>query len=310
MPLFEIEPGLRLRAFRQLRGGGELYEREIEDLLWGGLEEITGDPLFKVARQPAIRGGGRPDVVALTTEGQVVVIEVKRDVDRGQLAQCLEYAGWARTANLDELAGLYHASVEQFFQDWQEFTGTPTPRRIQGSPQLILVARDFHGRTGSAFEYLVENDLPVKLIRVALYEAKDGRRFLDVEGEHEPEQPATPPAGAEIPAIDHTKVDGRRVRIEDLIEAGLLQVDQTLVWPRRNLGDTHYCTVTEDGGVRVGGEDGAVYSAPSSAAIAAAGGGSFDGWEAWRTQEGVLLDELRRQLAQRHLREDLQAASD
>ena len=41
--------------------------------------------------------------MALDKTGRVVVFEVKRDVDRRQLAQCLEYAGWARTTNLDEL---------------------------------------------------------------------------------------------------------------------------------------------------------------------------------------------------------------
>jgi hypothetical protein len=98
MPLFEIQqPGGVLKPFRQLHGGAELYESEIESLLWDSLEDLTGEALFPVARQPNIRGGGRPDIVALTREGRVVVIEVKRDVDRGQLAQCLEYAGWART---------------------------------------------------------------------------------------------------------------------------------------------------------------------------------------------------------------------
>lgn len=67
-------------------------ESEIEDLLWSNLEEFTGEALFRVRRQPTLAGGGRPDIVTLDRQGAVVVIEVKRDVDRGQLAQCLEYA--------------------------------------------------------------------------------------------------------------------------------------------------------------------------------------------------------------------------
>ena len=47
-------------------------------------------------------------------------------------------------------------------------------------PRLILVARDFHGRTESAFEFLIENGLPVKLIRVSVYEDLQDRRFVDV----------------------------------------------------------------------------------------------------------------------------------
>jgi hypothetical protein len=33
-PLFEVQGGHQLVPFRQCRGGVDLYEREIEDLLW------------------------------------------------------------------------------------------------------------------------------------------------------------------------------------------------------------------------------------------------------------------------------------
>jgi hypothetical protein len=68
-----------------------------------------------------------------------------------------------------------------------------TPVRIRHSPRLMLVARDFHGRTGSAFEFLIEHGLPLKLIRVSLYEDLQQRRFVDVEGEHEPQFPTEGP---------------------------------------------------------------------------------------------------------------------
>ena len=59
------------------------------------LEAFAGVPLFPVARQPTLSDGLWPDIVALDDGGHVPVIEVKRDIDRAQLAQCLEYAGWA-----------------------------------------------------------------------------------------------------------------------------------------------------------------------------------------------------------------------
>ena len=46
MPLFEIDEHDELIPFRQLRGGAELYEREIEDLLWDNVEEFSGESLF------------------------------------------------------------------------------------------------------------------------------------------------------------------------------------------------------------------------------------------------------------------------
>jgi hypothetical protein len=187
VPRFEIQGPDELIAFRSLRGGAELYEKEIEDLLWTNLDELLGESLFPVARQPALPEGGRPDIVGLDGQGRVVVVEVKRDVARGQLAQCLEYAGWARTTNLQDLAAMYHGGRNAFFAAWQDFTESEAPPPVGRSVRLILVARDFQGRTGSALDFLVEHGLPVLLIRVALYEDAAGRRFLDVEGDHEPE---------------------------------------------------------------------------------------------------------------------------
>jgi hypothetical protein len=126
MPLFEVSQG-ELVPFRRLKGGEGIYETEIEDLLWANVEEFTGETLFPVRRQAKLPFGGIPDVLALEKSGRVVIFEIKRDVDRRQLAQCLEYAGWARTTSLDELAALYHGGEEAFWTDWQDFTESSTP---------------------------------------------------------------------------------------------------------------------------------------------------------------------------------------
>jgi hypothetical protein len=294
MPLFEIVAD-ELVPFRQLTGGADLYEREIEDLVWENFEELTGETVFRVARQANIRGG-RPDMVALDHDARVVVVEIKRDVDRGQLAQCLEYAGWARTTNLDDLAGLYHRGADDFFVDWQSFTDSAAPVRIRRSPKLVLIARDFHGRTGSAFEFLIENNVPVKLVRIALYEDQAGRRFVDVEGEHEPEFPPDGPEEGGTQTVDPTKIDGRRVRLTDLIDAGLLSPGEPLVWTRPRLGATYRATVTDGGALQL--DDGRQFSSPSRAAMEAAEVPAYDGWFAWRRDDesGASLHDLRLRL--------------
>lgn len=297
MPLYELNQQGELLPFRRLHGGAELYEADIEKLLWDNLDEITGESLFPVARQAQVVGGGKPDIIALDQDGRVVVIEVKRDVDRGQLAQCLEYAGWARTTSLDELSGLYHLGREAFFRDWQEFTGSATPAVINRSPRLILVARDFHGRTASALDYLIEHGLPVQLVPVTVYEDHTGRRLVDVEGDREPILPVALSTDAgQSGTSDRSGVDGRKIRMSDLVEAGLLAAGDELVWERPRLGQRHRAVVTDGGGLRL--EDGREFSSPSRAAITAAGLGAYDGWNAWRVTRkgGLLLNELRRQL--------------
>lgn len=250
VPLFEIKGASDLVGFRTLRGGAELYESEIEDLLWANPDELTGESLFPVARQPILPEGGRPDIVCLDGQCRVVVVEIKRDIARSQLAQCLEYAGWARTTNLQELAGLYHGGHDAFYAAWQEFTESDAPAPIRQSPRLVLVAREFHGRTGSALEFLVEHGLPVLLIRVALYEDAEGRRFLDVEGDHEPDLSNSSADGGG----DVTRIEGRRLRVADLLDAGFLHGGEGLVWRRPRVGKEYRSEITEDGGIRL--EDG------------------------------------------------------
>lgn len=213
MPLFELRDE-GLVPFARLHPGPDLYEQEIEQLVWGDLEAFTGQSLFPVARQAHIAGGGVPDILALDEAGRVMVIEVKRDIDRGQLAQCLEYAGWARLTNLDELASLYdsgsadHKGVEAFFRDWQDFTETATPRTINPQPKLLLVARDFEGRTRSALDFLRENSLPVMVIPVTVYQDASGRRVIDVEADHEPVL-STAGAVAQEPGLSARRVTHR-----------------------------------------------------------------------------------------------------
>ena len=292
MPLFEISADEGLVPFRQLRGGAELYESEIEELLWSDLESFTGESLFPIKKQANIQGGGRPDIVALDGNANVVIIEVKRDVDRAQLAQCLEYAGWGRSTSLDELAGLYHRGAGQFFADWADFTDSDAPVVLTRTPRLILVARDFHGRTESAFQFLAENGLPVSVIRVAVYVDEQGRRFVDVEGDHEPEIGVSP---KQEDSIDYTRLNGRAIKVPDLLDAGLIEAGEAVEWIRPKLGKSYAATVQANGSIEL--SDGRVFGSVSRAAVEAAGIPAFDGWYAWTVVRlGKKLHELRKEL--------------
>jgi hypothetical protein len=86
-------------------------------------------------------------------------------------------------------------------------------------------------------------------------------------------------------------INGRRVRILDLIKAGLLNSGQELVFERPGIGETHHAVVTDNGRIRVA--DGQEFASPSRAADDVSGTGT-DGWYAWRVgDDGPLLDQLR-----------------
>jgi hypothetical protein len=276
MPLFEIGDN-ELIPFRRVQAGPDLYEEEIESLLWANLDSFVGVQLFPLARQPTVGDGIRPDIVALDIDGHVHVIEVKRDVDRRQLAQCLEYAGWARNASLDELAGLFHGGAEAFFAAWTEFTGSDSPRLVQRPPQLVLVARDFDDRTDAALSYLTENNLPITVLGVTIYEDQERRRFVDVMADHELDLPADKEEKRGRSAPTRYEIDGRRIALSDLLDAGLLLAGAALTWIRPRIGATYRATVLDTGQVRL--EDGRTYASPSKAAMEAADVPAYDGWQ-------------------------------
>jgi len=292
MSLFEITGTNGLTPYRLL-SGSELYEQEVEDVFWENPESFLGEGVFRLGRQVCLPMSGVADVVLIDRDGRVIVVEIKRDIDRTQLAQCLEYAGWARSTNLDELAGLYPAGAEAFFDDWRTFTDSVAPRLITGSPRVVLVARGFSGRTQGALEFLAESGVPVTWVPIAIYQDETGRRLIDIEGDFEPLRETDKPLSLEIRARQEVMVNGRRVTIADLIEAGFIEAGATLYWDRPRVGQQLRAVVEPNGSLRL--PDDRAFASPSTAAAEAAGAGSFDGWEAWRvgSPTGRLLKEIR-----------------
>lgn len=214
------------------------------------------------------------------------MIEIKRDVEKAPLAQCLEYAGWARTTNLQELAGLYkvgsgHEGAAAFFMDWQEFTATSTPVTIVSPPRLILVAGGFRDRTRAALELLRERGLPVSLITLSIYKDAESQQIINVDRDHVG-QPGT--SGKTV-----------KVKVADLLGAGLIQPNEKVEFIRLKKREFHFATVLPSGVLQL--ESGELAATPTRAATLATNGGSFDGWLVWHVPrlDGATLDEMRQQ---------------
>ena len=88
-------------------------------------------------------------------------------------------------------------------------------------------------------------------------------------------------------------LDGRRVAIRDLLDAGLLAVGQTLIFDRPRVGRRHTALVEKGGSLLVEGRS---YTTPSRAAATAAGMAAVDGWTVWVTEDGTSLHGLRADL--------------
>lgn len=91
----------------------------------------------------------------------------------------------------------------------------------------------------------------------------------------------------------------RRVRVSDLLDAGLIRAGTKLRFKRKRIGVTYYATVTDKGWIRLE-RDGEEFRSPSRAAMVAAGMRAVDGWRAWAVvDQDRLLDAVRQELLDR-----------
>jgi hypothetical protein len=103
--------------------------------------------------------------------------------------------------------------------------------------------------TSAAIDFLIDNHAPVKVVPISIYEDQQGRKFVDIEAEHEPEFTVGGTEQADV--LDHTKINGRRVRLTDLLEDELLTAGDELYWDRPQLVNRYEATVTETGAIRL-----------------------------------------------------------
>ncbi|MFY1669013.1 CBS domain-containing protein [Plantactinospora sp. WMMB334] len=102
---------------------------------------------------------------------------------------------------------------------------------------------------------------------------------------------------AESPRRRHPLINGRRVRISDLLDAEMVKPDQVLSYRLPHSDQVHKAAITARGRIRL--SDGREFSTPSGAATAVNSGRAVHGWYAWRLDTtGPFLHELRRQLLQ------------
>ncbi|MBF9131872.1 CBS domain-containing protein [Plantactinospora sp. S1510] len=97
------------------------------------------------------------------------------------------------------------------------------------------------------------------------------------------------------PRRRHPLINGRRLRVSDLLDAGMVKVGQALSYRPPHSTAVHKAAITDRGRIRL--SDGREFSTPSGAATAVNSARAVHGWYAWRLDaDGPFLHDLRQQL--------------
>ncbi len=129
----------------------------------------------------------RLDLLALSKDGHLVVIENKRDKSgREVVAQVLMYASFCSTLTAEQVVDLYgkysnkeYDNARNEIHDFLEMDDADIIL-AEGDPKIIIVSRTFENEVLSTAQWLNGKDLDITCIRLTPYEF-NGDVFIDVD---------------------------------------------------------------------------------------------------------------------------------
>lgn len=181
-----------------------LREEHIEEFLRKNIEVIFQDEtLLVVGKQVVNKENGRSDLTAVDENGNLVLIEIKRDVlDIRQRKESFEFqairyaASYARIKNPDDLVDKIFASyIEKYRDEFElgDLTAYEKASRIlndfleknnalktfNSKQRIILIASSFDKQTLSAVAWLIENNVDISCFELSPMKIKDNY-FIDI----------------------------------------------------------------------------------------------------------------------------------
>ncbi len=153
-------------------------EMDLENILFDHIDIL--DPNFLViGHQITTDYGGRIDILAMDVEGNLVVIELKRDrTPRDVVSQILDYASWIQDLAIDDVRDVfrqYNPNIE-LEQKYSEEFETEFPEALNENHRLIIVASELDNSTERILRYLSENyGVPINVVFFRYFKQEENR---------------------------------------------------------------------------------------------------------------------------------------
>lgn len=150
-------------------------EKKLEEVLDNDLSLLSPD-LLLIGRQVPTVHGKFIDLLAMTADGNLVVIELKRHkTPREVVAQLLDYASWVQTLSYDDITDIYteRNGDDEFEKGFAEKFGGNPPEKLNEQLQLIVVAAELDHASERIINYLSDNfGVPINAVFFQYF--KDG----------------------------------------------------------------------------------------------------------------------------------------
>ncbi len=143
---------------------------------------LIGVDGFVIGRQIATDHGKFIDILAMDEDGNLVIIELKRDRSpRDIVAQVLDYASWVRRLSTGDVHALAMSLDVPLAKAYRDQFGTSLPQTLNASHQMVVVASEVDEGTKRIIEYLSEeHDVGINAAFFNVFEA-GGQEWLTTD---------------------------------------------------------------------------------------------------------------------------------
>lgn len=167
-------------SVEQVPTSGIASEERLEDILEARIDILGLGNLFQIGRQVITDFGKRIDLLAIDDQGDLHVIELKKDrTPREVVAQALEYGFWVQSLSFEAIRKLYatHHEDEDFDSAFTNHFEAEIPEAVNTSHQLVVVATGMDASTEQIVEYVRSYGVPINVLFFQ-YLDDGGREYL------------------------------------------------------------------------------------------------------------------------------------
>jgi Endonuclease NucS len=163
-------------------------EARLEDILFKDIS-VASPNWMVIGRQVPTAYGSFIDLLAMDRDGNLVVLELKRDkTPRDVVAQILDYGSWVRVLKDEDIASIYEDFLKKYYPSltktslddaFRKQFGLPAmPETLNESHELVVVASALDPSTERIISYLSEvHDVSVSAVFFRMYQDGD-REYL------------------------------------------------------------------------------------------------------------------------------------
>lgn len=148
-------------------------EKTLEEMIIKN-PEILSERWMIIGQQVQTTHGGYIDLLGLNQDGQIIVIELKRDrTPREVVAQALDYASWVQSLSVTDVADIFSrfSGGQSLDEAYAERYGMELDEELlNGSHQIVVVASSLDLSTERIVTYLNDRDLPINVIFFQVFE--------------------------------------------------------------------------------------------------------------------------------------------